>query len=134
MKAKRWYFLCAFVFLTTTAFVAPWLLLSTPPRFTEQQCRELKDGMTEQEAIALLGCASGDYTAGKGVYVSLFGDYHVANLRELEAKSWADHHGAIVLYFDGEGKVTHKEYSPAVNPPPTVWGRIKSWFVLTNYR
>jgi hypothetical protein len=47
--------------LVAVALGGLFLLLRPQPRFGEEQYRQLQEGMTEVEIVAVLGCPSGDY-------------------------------------------------------------------------
>jgi hypothetical protein len=53
---RRWIAL-----LAAGAALGLFLLLRQRPRFGEEQFEQLRDGMTEAEVVAVLGCPPGDY-------------------------------------------------------------------------
>ena len=104
------------------------------PRFTEKQWLQLKPGMSEEEVTAILGCPSGDYTGGKGMYLFFIDDCPVSFVRSHYEKSWCGHHGAIGLVFDNEGKLRRADYFPVLDPPPTFWEKLKGWLSFEMFR
>jgi hypothetical protein len=102
-----------------------------PPRFTIEQFQQLKNGMTREEAVAVLGAPAGDYTAGRGDYRRIEGG-HILDGKGAEDSQncWCGPDGAIDLWFDENGKMADGFYWhawPLEPRPPTLWERFKRW-------
>jgi uncharacterized protein (TIGR03067 family) len=85
-------------------------------RFTEQQSKHIRRGMTVAQATSLLGCPSGDYTGGKGLYVAFIDPFPLAAFQRHYPVHWCGHTGAIGLELDKDGKVRWADWYPALDP------------------
>jgi hypothetical protein len=85
-------------------------------RFTEQQSKQIRPGMTVAQVTAVLGCPPRDYTGGKGLYVAFIDPVPIHALRREYATCWFGPQGAIGLVLDKEGKVRYADWYPALDP------------------
>jgi hypothetical protein len=114
-------FVCGALLVAAT----PWLRSLAVPRFTEEQWQRLERGLTVEEVTRILGCPPGDYTQGRGTYAGFADELHVDFFRLQYTHYWCGHEGAIGLVLDDEGKVSHADFLPGLDPPPpTLWERI----------
>src|SRR5260370_39939654 len=127
---NKWRILVIYLLLAASPVRAmPLLLFSNGHRFTEKQWRQLKPGMSFEEVTAILCCPPGDYTEGKGMYVGFCEEIHVSLVQWEFQKSWSSHHGAIGVFFDKEGKLSHTSFFFAVlEPPPTLGTKSRDCF------
>jgi hypothetical protein len=85
-------------------------------RFTEEQSKQVRRGMTVAQLTALLGCPSGDYTGGKGLYVAFIDPFPLVTFQRHYPVHWCGHTGAIGLELDKDGKVRWADWYPALDP------------------
>jgi WD40 repeat protein len=85
-------------------------------RFTEEQSKQIRRGMTVAQVTALLGCTSGDYTGGKGLYVAFIDPFPLSAFQRHYPVHWCGHTGAIGLVLDEKGKVRCADWFPALDP------------------
>jgi hypothetical protein len=85
-------------------------------RFTQEQSKQVRPGMSVAQVTALLGCPPGDHTGGQGLYVAFIDPFPVAAVRREHPVNWCGYHGAIGLVLDKEGKVRSASWLPALDP------------------
>ena len=91
--------------------------LYLPPRCTEQQCKEIRRGMSLKDVTAILGCPPGDYTSGRGMYISFIDPFPADAVQRYYRIYWCGQHGAIGLTLDEHRKVKSADWFPALDPP-----------------
>jgi hypothetical protein len=135
MNRRRWWFgglaLGLFVLGVLFAYQA---LNSGPIRY--ENFDNVREGMTEDEVEAVLGCRHGDYTTGtvhvKRPYPDGMMAYWPMPIHELERADrdvppfgtwhmWYGDHGLIAVSFNAENKVIRKKQLHGRRLPPDWW-------------
>ncbi len=86
------------------------------PSFPKEKAALLRDGMTEAEVVAVLGCPAGDYTGGAGRSIrsddpsGLWLNRGTGFLDVTDNsvyKGWISDGGAVGVVFDPDGRVKY---------------------------
>ena len=93
----------------------PWSVYN--PLCTQQQCEEIQRGMSVEAVTAILGCPPGDYTDGRGMYVSFIDPCPVDAVQHGYATYWCGEHGAVGLTLDQNRRVARVDWFPALDAP-----------------
>jgi hypothetical protein len=134
MRKREWLLLFVSIMLLI-AGAACWIL--TSPRSSQFTAKfdMLKDGMNEEEVEAILGGPAGDYRTGEtrppeiGLFV--VGPQHSwCPGTPLETKVWYGDDGDFTLYFNFQGEVVDKAFSPMELVDPPIREKIRRWLGL----
>jgi hypothetical protein len=118
--------LLSFLLLAVAAATSSWLLFAQGPRFTQEQCNLLKDGMSEEEVIATLGCSPDHCVDGKYFIGGLGGSIHSRNWDDCVVKTWNRRDMSISIAFDRDGRsagIAQRCYYRI--EPPSFWTWMK---------
>src|ERR1700676_3544650 len=111
--------LFSLVVLTCVGVAAVWWVSGPKHGITAGNIAKIRDGMTESEAMQILGAPAGDYSEGRQHGFALpVGP-------GLIRKGWIADRCSIELDFDADGRISTK--TPRVGPPETRSERSHRW-------
>ena len=101
------------------------LRLTAPGRhqITEENCKAIQIGMTEEEVNAILGVESGDYSTGAYKEDTAY----KLLIRQGSGKAWIADDAAIRVSFNEAGKVAAICFTSGPGEPNTFLNKVRRW-------
>jgi hypothetical protein len=114
--------LCGPLFASVVlACFAGWLWATSGPRVTRARFEQVREGMSRDEVIRIVGGPPGYYSTLPSSYIQFC---------HLEHEKWFCDDGTLLVRIDGD-TATNVEVLAGVNPgPPTLTQRIRRWLGL----
>src|SRR5262249_2776975 len=116
--------LCGLLLLSVVlACFGGWLWMASGPRVTRERFKLVKEGMSREEVIQIVGGAPGDYSRGQ---VSI-NRHSIPSQHE----TWLCEDGLLFVRFDDADKAIDVLIHDVVKSgPPTLTERIRRWLGL----
>jgi hypothetical protein len=84
------------------------------PRCSEADCQRIQRGMTLEQVKAIVGCPPGDYTAGRGMYVSFIDPFPANSFSWHYKIYWCGDDGGVGVKLDRNGLVATADWYPSL--------------------
>ena len=123
MRKRALLFVAAVVLLACVALTA-WMLLRPADPISETSARAIRNGMERPAVEALLGGPPGDYRSAGNQEWRL----GMPARPGLTPMFWFGDGGAVLVYFNAEGRAEFSEFIPAPTFSNTVSQLFRRWF------
>jgi hypothetical protein len=108
------------------ACFAGWLWTTSGPRVTRARFKQVKEGMSRDEVIRIVGGPSGDYRNG-----SISTEAIIMSVEQAKSyECWFCDDGLVLVRFDDSGRAVEVDLDVGITQPPTLTERIRRWLGL----